>query len=45
MTLTDIVARCEQLFEDLDFNAVKEWKAASKTFLDLSDVGANGWTS
>jgi len=28
MTLTDIVARCEQLFEDLDFNAVKEWKAA-----------------
>ena len=28
MTLTDIVARCEKLFEDLDFNAVKEWKAA-----------------
>jgi benzoyl-CoA reductase subunit C len=26
--LTDIVARCETLFEDLDFNAVKEWKAA-----------------
>ena len=28
MKLTDIVARCEHLFEDLDFNAVKEWKAA-----------------
>jgi len=28
MKLTDIVARCEQLFEDLNFNAVKEWKAA-----------------
>lgn len=28
MTLTDIVARCEKLFEDLDFNAVKQWKAA-----------------
>jgi benzoyl-CoA reductase subunit C len=28
MKLTDIVARCEQLFEDLDFNAVKQWKAA-----------------
>ncbi|MDX1374353.1 MAG: benzoyl-CoA reductase subunit C [Burkholderiales bacterium] len=28
MKLTDIVARCEKLFEDLDFNAVKQWKAA-----------------
>jgi benzoyl-CoA reductase subunit C len=28
MKLTNIVARCEQLFEDLNFNAVKEWKAA-----------------
>jgi len=28
MKLSDIVARCEQLFEDLDFNAVKQWKAA-----------------
>ena len=28
MTLNDIVARCEKLFEDLDFNAVKQWKAA-----------------
>jgi len=28
MKLTDIVARCEQLFEDLQLNAVKEWKAA-----------------
>ena len=32
MNVTDIVARCEKLFEDLDFNAVKEWKAA---LLDL----------
>jgi benzoyl-CoA reductase subunit C len=24
-----IVQRCERLFEDLDFNAVKEWKAAA----------------
>ena len=23
-----IVERCQALFEDLDFNAVKEWKAA-----------------
>ena len=28
MKLTDIVTRCEQLFEDLNFNAVKQWKAA-----------------
>lgn len=27
--LTDIVNRCEALFEDLDFNAVKAWKAAA----------------
>ncbi len=27
-TLKDIMARCEALFEDLHFNAVKEWKAA-----------------
>ena len=29
MNLQDILARCGQLFEDLDFNAVKEWKAAA----------------
>jgi len=29
MKLTDIIARCEQLFEDLDLKAVKEWKAAA----------------
>lgn len=28
MSVQDIVKRCERLFEDLDFNAVKEWKAA-----------------
>jgi benzoyl-CoA reductase subunit C len=28
MKLTDIVTRCEQLFEDLNFDAVKQWKAA-----------------
>src|SRR5574341_1408224 len=28
MSATEIVARCEALFEDLDFNAVKQWKAA-----------------
>ena len=27
-TLKDIVGRCEALFEDLHFNAVKQWKAA-----------------
>jgi benzoyl-CoA reductase subunit C len=27
--LTEIVRRCEALFEDLHFNAVKEWKAAA----------------
>ena len=27
-TLKDILSRCEALFEDLQFNAVKEWKAA-----------------
>jgi len=29
MSTKDIVSRCEQLFEDLDFNAVKQWKAAA----------------
>jgi benzoyl-CoA reductase subunit C len=29
MKTSEIVARCEQLFEDLHFNAVKEWKAAA----------------
>ena len=29
MSLKEILARCEQLFEDLDFNAVKQWKAAA----------------
>ncbi|HYX62739.1 MAG TPA: benzoyl-CoA reductase subunit C [Burkholderiales bacterium] len=29
MSLQDVVKRCEALFEDLDFNAVKEWKAAA----------------
>src|SRR5574337_2091011 len=28
MSATEIVARCTALFEDLDFNAVKQWKAA-----------------
>ena len=28
MSVQDIVARCEALFEDLHFNAVKQWKAA-----------------
>ena len=28
MTVQDVVGRCEALFEDLHFNAVKEWKAA-----------------
>jgi benzoyl-CoA reductase subunit C len=28
MNVQDIVGRCEALFEDLHFNAVKEWKAA-----------------
>jgi len=28
MNLQEIVGRCEALFEDLHFNAVKEWKAA-----------------
>ncbi|MEW5862522.1 MAG: benzoyl-CoA reductase subunit C [Pseudomonadota bacterium] len=28
MSLADIVKRCETLFEDLRFNAVREWKAA-----------------
>jgi benzoyl-CoA reductase subunit C len=27
MSVQDIVKRCEALFEDLDFNAVKRWKA------------------
>jgi benzoyl-CoA reductase subunit C len=27
--LTEIIQRCEGLFEDLHFNAVKEWKAAA----------------
>src|SRR5512135_449407 len=29
MSLNEVVERCEALFEDLDFNAVKQWKAAS----------------
>jgi benzoyl-CoA reductase subunit C len=29
MSTKDIVSRCEQLFEDLDFGAVKQWKAAA----------------
>jgi benzoyl-CoA reductase subunit C len=29
MSLKEIVGRCEALFEDLDFNAVKRWKAAA----------------
>jgi benzoyl-CoA reductase subunit C len=29
MTVETIVKRCEALFEDLQFNAVKEWKAAN----------------
>jgi len=28
-TVREIVARCQALFEDLHFNAVKEWKAAA----------------
>jgi benzoyl-CoA reductase subunit C len=28
MSVQDIVQRCEQLFEDLSFGAVKQWKAA-----------------
>jgi benzoyl-CoA reductase subunit C len=28
MSVQDVVKRCEALFEDLDFNAVKQWKAA-----------------
>jgi benzoyl-CoA reductase subunit C len=28
MSLQDVVKRCEALFEDLEFNAVKRWKAA-----------------
>jgi benzoyl-CoA reductase subunit C len=28
MSVQEIIKRCEQLFEDLDFNAVKQWKAA-----------------
>ncbi|MCC6196361.1 MAG: benzoyl-CoA reductase subunit C [Burkholderiales bacterium] len=28
MNVQDIVKRCEGLFEDLEFNAVKQWKAA-----------------
>ncbi len=29
MSVQDVVRRCETLFEDLDFNAVKAWKAAA----------------
>jgi benzoyl-CoA reductase subunit C len=29
MSLKEIVGRCEALFEDLEFNAVKRWKAAA----------------
>ena len=28
MSVQDVVKRCEALFEDLEFNAVKQWKAA-----------------
>ena len=28
MSLKEILARCEHLFEDLGFGAVKQWKAA-----------------
>ena len=28
MTVAPIIQRCEALFDDLHFNAVKEWKAA-----------------
>ena len=29
MNLKEILARCEHLFEDLNFTAVKEWKTAA----------------
>ena len=29
MTVQEIVDRCQALFDDLDFNAVKDWKAAN----------------
>jgi benzoyl-CoA reductase subunit C len=29
MSVQDVVKRCEALFEDLEFNAVKQWKAAA----------------
>jgi benzoyl-CoA reductase subunit C len=29
MSLKEVVGRCEALFEDLNFNAVKQWKAAA----------------
>ncbi len=29
MSVRDVVSRCEALFEDLHFNAVKQWKAAA----------------
>jgi benzoyl-CoA reductase subunit C len=29
MSVQEVVKRCETLFEDLDFNAVKQWKAAA----------------
>ena len=29
MSVQDVVKRCEALFEDLDFSAVKQWKAAA----------------
>jgi benzoyl-CoA reductase subunit C len=29
MSVQEVVKRCEALFEDLDFNAVKQWKAAA----------------
>ena len=33
MSVQDIVKRCEGLFEDLEFNAVKQWKAAHPDLL------------
>jgi len=29
MSLKDVIGRCEALFEDLNFNAVKQWKAVA----------------
>ena len=29
MSLKAVMTRCEALYEDLDFNAVKQWKAGA----------------